>query len=270
MRIIGFVISIMVCAFQGLSAQKIEVKDFGEISEIQMVSMQRQDVNGGICALVRVVVPFNEGTLFQGNVIGDTEYKGNEYLVYMTEGSRFLRIHYPNCETLMIHFGKEGEECPDGLKGKTVYELVLGLPSELTQGMLGTKDVGALYDLGVHYLNNKNYNRAIYWFELAAKEGNVDAQYGLASCYINIKEYKQAVPWLKKAAQQHHVDAQCDLGVHYFNNKDYTNAVSWFQQSANKGSKKAMEMLSTCYRNGLGVMRDNSLVKYWADKAIDK
>lgn len=251
----------------GLCAQEIHVKRFGEISEIQMVSMQRKDANGGICALVRVGIPSNEAVLFQGNVIGDAEYKGNEYMVYMTEGSRFLRIHYPNCETLMIDFTQYGYE---GLASKRVYELVLSLPSELTQGMLDTKDVGALYDLGVHYLNNKNYNRAIYWFELAAKEGNVDAQYGLASCYINIKEYKQAVPWLKKAAQQHHVDAQCDLGVHYFNNKDYTNAVSWFQQSANKGSKKAMEMLSTCYRNGLGVMRDNSLVKYWADKAIDK
>lgn len=267
MRIIGFVISIMVCAFQGLSAQKIEVKDFGETSEIQMASMQRQDVNGNICALVRVVVPFNEGALFRGNVIGDTEYKGNEYLVYMTKGSRFLRIHYPNCETLMVNFENECDECPNGLKAKFVYELVLSLPSELTQNMLGTKDVGALYDLGVHYLNNKNYDRAIYWFELAAKAGNVNAQYGLASCYISMKDYEQAVPWLEKAARQNHVDAQCDLGVHYFNNRDYTQAFSWFIKSANKGSKKAMEMLSICYRNGLGTKQDMSLANQWANRA---
>ena len=125
MRIVGFVICIMACAFQGLSAQKIEVKDFGETSEIQMVSTQRKDANGGICALIRVAIPSNEAVLFQGNVIGEAKYKGNEYMIYMSAGSRFLRIHYANSQTLGIDFTQYGYE---GLASKRVYELVLSLP----------------------------------------------------------------------------------------------------------------------------------------------
>lgn len=328
MKNVVCVIVFIICASQSLFAQEIEIKRFAELSEIQMVSTQRVDANGVVCALVRVVVPSNEGALFQGNVIGETVYKGNEYLVYMSEGSRYLRVHYPNCETLMIDFTQLGYK---GLESKRVYELVLTLPSELTQGILGANNTEASNDLGLLFFNNNDYDRAIHWLELGAKEGNIDAQNNLGLCYLrkgdynqaihwfeqavkaghvgaqnnlglcyrnmkdydrafhwfslaaqannkyaqyNLalhylanKDYEKAVPWLEKAALQDHIEAQCDLGVHYYNNKDYKNAVFWFQKSANAGNKKAMEMLSVCYRNGLGVVQDISLAEQWAEKA---
>lgn len=127
-----FIIGCTLWLLPYLCAQEIQVKHFAETQEINWAPKQRQDNNGVICALVRVVVPLNKGVLFQGNVIGEIAYSGNEYCVYLSEGSRYLRIHYPGCETLFVDFKSLGY---DGLQSKRVYELVLTLPDELRYGM---------------------------------------------------------------------------------------------------------------------------------------
>lgn len=264
MKNVACVIAFMIYAPQSLFAQEVEVKRFIELSEIQMVSTQRVDANGVVCALVRVVVPSNEGALFQGNVIGETVYKGNEYLVYMSEGSRYLRVHYPNCETLMVDFKKYNYH---GLKSKRVYELVLELPYRQGLNISQKEYLQSQYILGVHYFKNKDFGQAARHFQIGAQSDNVDAQYGLAICYINTRNYVQAVPWLEKAAKQNHVDAQCDLGIHYFNNSDYVNAILWLSKSADGGCTRAMHKLSECYRKGLGVEQDASLAEEWEAKA---
>lgn len=106
-------------------AQKIEVKSFDETQEIHWIPQQRMDENSVICALVRVAVLPDEHVLFKGNVIGRVDYEGNEYRVYLSSGTRYLRIHYPGYETLFIDFQSYGY---DGLESKRIYELVLSLP----------------------------------------------------------------------------------------------------------------------------------------------
>lgn len=254
------IISIALCASLSSYAQEIQVKSFTVASEVLWKPKQRRDNNGTICALVRVAVPWEENALFQGNVVGEVSYKGNEYLVYMSKGSRFLRVHYPNYETLMIDFTEY--DCKE-LESKKVYELVLSLPDKQGEGISQEEYLQSQYILGVHYFNNKDYSQAIHHYEIVAKTGNPDAQYGLASCYIKMKYYKQAVPWLELAAKQNHRDAQHDLGVHYFNNHDYVNAFNLFLEAAENGNINSMDMLSKCYREGLGVKKDASLAKKW-------
>ena len=108
-----------------IQAQKIEVKSFDETQEIHWIPQQRMDENSVICALVRVAVLPDEHVLFKGNVIGRVDYEGNEYRVYLSSGTRYLRIHYPGYETLFIDFQSYGY---DGLESKRIYELVLSLP----------------------------------------------------------------------------------------------------------------------------------------------
>lgn len=127
-----FIVGCTLCLLPDLCAQEIQVKRFAETQEINWAPKQRRDNNGVICALVRVVVPLNNDVLFQGNVIGEIAYRGNEYCVYLSEGSRYLGIHYPGCETLFVDFKSLGY---DGLHSKRVYELVLTLPDELRYGM---------------------------------------------------------------------------------------------------------------------------------------
>ena len=56
------------------------------------------------------------------------------------------------------------------------------------------------------YGTDKNYNEAIKWFELAAKQGHREAQYELAVCYKNgygtDKNYNEAIKWFELAAKQ--------------------------------------------------------------------
>lgn len=107
-----------------LNAQKIEVKSFNEAREISWFSKQRRDRNNNICALVRISILPSDHIIFKGNVIGDIEYEGNKHKVYLSNGSRYLRVHYPGYETLLIDFQSYGY---NGLRPKTVYELVLSL-----------------------------------------------------------------------------------------------------------------------------------------------
>ena len=260
MKNIVCVMTFIFCVAQGLFAQEIQVKRFAESQEINWIPTQRVDANGVACALVRVVIPSNEGVLFQRNVIGETVYKGNEYLVYMSEYSRFLRVHYPSCETLMVDFTQYGYE---GLESKRVYELLLTLPSELTKSMLSIQDTGASYDLGVHFLNNKNYDRAIHWFKLVAKEGNVDAQNYLGLCYLHKGDYNQAIHWFGQAEKAGHVGAQNNLGLCYRDMKDYDQAFHWFSLAAQAGNMHAQYNLAWHYLAN----KDYEQAVSWFEKA---
>ena len=126
------IIGLALCVLLDLSAQEIRIKDFGESQEIFLGKEQRRDFDGVICALVRVVVPADSHVRFTGNVIGEAKYDGNEYRVYLSEGSRYLRVHYPGCAALLVDFQSLGY---DGVESKKVYELVLGLPDGMRRTM---------------------------------------------------------------------------------------------------------------------------------------
>lgn len=81
---------------------------------------QRKDNNGRPCALLRVMIPVS-GCVFSGNVIGNTDFKVNEYWVYLSEHSRYLKIQIPGCESLMLDFKLLGFS--DGVESLCTYEL---------------------------------------------------------------------------------------------------------------------------------------------------
>lgn len=81
----------------------------------------RQDMNGTVCALVRVQVPL-DGAIFEGNIVGDVQFNVNEYLVYMTNGSKSLVVRHPKYHTLTIDFGDYGVA---SVASRSTYALVL-------------------------------------------------------------------------------------------------------------------------------------------------
>ena len=126
------IIGLALCVLLDLSAQGLRIKDFSESQEIFLGREQRRDLDGVTCALVRVVVPADSHVRFTGNVIGEVEYDGNEYRVYLSEGSRYLRVHHPGCAALLVDFQSWGY---DGVESKKMYELVLGLPDGMRRTM---------------------------------------------------------------------------------------------------------------------------------------
>ena len=73
-------------------AQDIEVKKFEPLEKDQTAALSpRKDINGVTCGLVKVLLK-ESGAEFEGSVMGDVQFTGSEYLVYMPNGSKRLGI----------------------------------------------------------------------------------------------------------------------------------------------------------------------------------
>lgn len=94
-----FLFSVLQIASQNLSITKCE-----ELSQDITASTKiRYDGNDTPCALVKVHFP-EKGLHFQGNVVGDTEFKNGEYLVYLTDGSKELEVKHDSYYPFKISF----------------------------------------------------------------------------------------------------------------------------------------------------------------------
>ena len=67
----------------------------------------RRDINGNLCGLVRVQLK-EEGAQFEGNVMGDVQFTGSEYLVFLPNGTKRLGIKHPDYLPTTIVFADYG------------------------------------------------------------------------------------------------------------------------------------------------------------------
>lgn len=112
-------------------AQELSIKDFREATnDLAARTKPRQDNNGNDCALVKVQLAAPNAT-FTGNVMGNISFKNNEYWVYMTTGSKRLKVTHPSYLPLEVSFGDYGI---NQLSGKSTYVLTL-LLGDLPQGV---------------------------------------------------------------------------------------------------------------------------------------
>ena len=106
-------------------AQELTVKSMAVAgNDISASQYERKDLNGQACALVKVLLA-SPGAVFEGNVIGDVAYKTGEYWVYLTEGTKELRIKHPQTQPLQVVFKEYGIE---KVSAKTTYNLSVLLP----------------------------------------------------------------------------------------------------------------------------------------------
>lgn len=107
------------------------MKGFEEkTSDLAARTQARQDLNGNDCALVKVQIAAS-GVTFSGNVMGDVANVGNEYWVYLPEGTKRLTVRHPSYLPLEVTFADYGIT---SLMGKTTYILTL-LLGEIPQGV---------------------------------------------------------------------------------------------------------------------------------------
>ncbi|MGN1172699.1 MAG: formylglycine-generating enzyme family protein [Muribaculaceae bacterium] len=123
-KCVMMVILLSVVAFsaagQDMIVRSLEAKTF----DISASKYKRLDLNKQPCALVKVQLAA-PGAAFEGNVIGEVEYKVCEYWVYMSSGSRRVAIKCPNYLPVMVEFVDYGIKA---LESNTTYELVVSLP----------------------------------------------------------------------------------------------------------------------------------------------
>ena len=111
-----------------MSAQELTVKEMKATNDLSASQYRRKDLSGEACALVKVQLATAD-VGFEGNVIRPVEYKGGEYWVYMSKGSRELRIKHiaksPAFVPCHVSFSDYGIR---DLEPLTTYNLTLLLP----------------------------------------------------------------------------------------------------------------------------------------------
>lgn len=93
-----------------------------DYTDLSASTNPRLDKNGMPCALVIVELPV-EDCRFQGNIVGDVEFMGTQYNVYLTAGTKMLRIMCPGSETFMAELVDEAGNA--GVMSKVTYHLFL-------------------------------------------------------------------------------------------------------------------------------------------------
>ena len=118
---IVFLLLLILSAFdvfgQELTVKKMEMVPM----DLSASTQPRNDRNGNPCALVKVLM-VDDISRVEGNVIGDVEDRGTEKWVYLSAGTKMMRIIPKNHLPLMIMFGDYGIK---KVEGKVTYELIL-------------------------------------------------------------------------------------------------------------------------------------------------
>lgn len=120
----GKIITILVSFFNffTLSAQELNIKVLEYLSTDPYASINRRiDANGDPCAVVRVSLPIPEAT-FSGNIVGNITRQGAEYIIYITSGSKKIRIEHPNYHSKEIVVSDYGFS---SLQGLSTYRLIV-------------------------------------------------------------------------------------------------------------------------------------------------
>jgi len=112
------------------------------------------------------------------------------------------------------------------------------------------------------------FDRAIFWMEKAAEQGNPGHQLSLGSWLFEgdlgshaHADPSRAIPWLEKAAAQGEVGAMYLLGRASDTGKGVpenpAEAARWYRQAIDHGNSGVSELLAALYAAGRGVRQDD-------------
>lgn len=113
-----------------------------------------------------------------------------------------------------------------------------------------------LYQYG--RIGETDYDKAIYWYEKAAAQGDTYAMSLLCSIYQGRErnDPKMALKWQQQAASQGDYWAMRALGIMYQRGdgvvQNYDTAIFWYQQAVAQGDFHTIERLGKLYERGLG------------------
>ena len=127
----------------GSFAQELQVDSFTErVEDLTANTQAVLDFNNNKCALIKITIP--EKARFEGNIV-KSEYKTNEYYVYVSPGTKRIALKYPGVETLMVSLS----DYLDGagvMSGRTYRLKVNGVPQEMPQLTILIPDTKTLVD----------------------------------------------------------------------------------------------------------------------------
>lgn len=129
-RLFAIILLSIVIPFRGV-AQEMAVDFSVAATDISASKYVRKDGNGVDGGLVKVLLPM-KNVKFEGNIILPVEQKTSEYWVYMTEGSKELRISIPGYAPVLVNFRKWGV---DGIVPRMSFLLAISIEGKQMGGV---------------------------------------------------------------------------------------------------------------------------------------
>lgn len=282
-------------------SQRLVVKSFEEKpDDISARIYERLDYNQTPCALMKVISVVDE-LEFEGNLIEPVEPKTSEYWLYMSAGSKRLKIRHKGDYPIEIVFSDYNIK---SLEKSTTYILVLAtsvsdmsqksymrgyryyqngnisdaLPLVLEAANMDNSSAQLL--LGCFYYNgegvNQDLGKAYFYFKKSADKGNVLAQFNLAQCYLRgsgvTANPREAVRRFSVISETYPY-ASSMLGNCYVlgwgDEQDFSKAKKYYKYASEHGDNAGYYGLGYCYYNGLEVRQSDSKAFEYYKKASE-
>lgn len=293
-RLIHIIQTVILLSALPMYAQKYRVVSF-EIApnDLSAKTNPRLDNNGIPCALIKI--PINDAIdSVQGNVVGEVERIGLETNLYMTDGSKELKLIFAN--HLPIHILFKDYKI-DGLHQSTTYLLKLSETDSETSIepiVLGERafedndyetamkifkevadDPTAQYFIGKMYCFglgvDVDYSEALRWAKKSADAGNPRGQNLLGVVYLNgfgnDSNPNEALQLFKLSAENGDAIGQLNLANAYYSGKyikqDYYEAYKWYKLSAEQGNAQSQACLGNMYLYGIGTSQNEKESFKW-------
>lgn len=118
---------------------------------------------------------------------------------------------------------------------------------------------------GIYFLNNKNYEEAIFYFKRSAENGKPHSMYRLGSYYDKgsyvEKDVNKAFEYFEKAAALEHKESLFACALYYNDGKiggipNYEKAFHYAEKAAKLNDEQALYLLGHYYENGIFVKKD--------------
>ncbi len=126
--------------------------------------------------------------------------------------------------------------------------------------------VDAQYELANLYYTGsegaeQSFEKAVQWYEKAAKKGHAVSQFYLSAMYTDgtgvKKDLDKTFEWTKKAAEQGLAEAEYNLGYMFETGEgvkqNYQEALKWYEKAAEQGLPIAVYSIGDLYISGNGV-----------------
>lgn len=111
-------------------AQQLEVTSFQKsTADLSAATNTRTDLNGKACGLIKVQAPI-QGLSFEGNIVGDVDFKGGEYWVYVSDNSKQIVLKHNNANPTQVEFGRFGIPT---IEAKSTYVLKVNAPVNVVE-----------------------------------------------------------------------------------------------------------------------------------------
>ncbi|MBQ0024018.1 MAG: sel1 repeat family protein [Prevotellaceae bacterium] len=131
--------------------------------------------------------------------------------------------------------------------------------------------VESQYATALALLNNKQADKAIYWFKKASDNGHVGATYYYGNLTFNgmgiAQDKQKGIQYLSQAAGKGFTMAYARLAQICYEGdgieKDYAKAFGFAQKGAAKNNQTCKWILAMCYINGNGTNKDYYLGTQW-------